>query len=55
MDTWIQVPLNWPAVRVLSTQRTEQGHWLIRGLCCKNRLEGEERLAIPRYAANPNS
>jgi transposase len=30
MDNVIQVPLNWPDVRVLSTQRTEQGHWLIR-------------------------
>jgi Helix-turn-helix domain of transposase family ISL3 len=25
----MQVPLNEPDVRVLSTQRTEQGHWLI--------------------------
>ena len=30
MDNCIQVPLNVPDVRVLSTQRTEQGHWLIR-------------------------
>jgi transposase len=30
MDNIIQVPLNVPGVRVLSTQRTEQGHWLIR-------------------------
>jgi transposase len=30
MDNGIQVPLHWPDVRVLSTQRTEQGHWLIR-------------------------
>jgi transposase len=30
MDNVIQVPLNLPEVRVLSTQRTEQGHWLIR-------------------------
>jgi hypothetical protein len=29
MDTCMQVPLNWPDVRVLSTQRTEPGHWLI--------------------------
>jgi transposase len=29
MDNFIQVPLNLPDVRVLSTQRTEQGHWLI--------------------------
>jgi transposase len=29
MDTFMQVPLNLPDVRVLSTQRTEQGHWLI--------------------------
>ena len=26
----MQVPLNVPEVRVLSTQRTAQGHWLIR-------------------------
>jgi transposase len=30
MDNIIQVPLNLPDVRILSTQRTEQGHWLIR-------------------------
>jgi transposase len=30
MDELIPVPLNLPDVRVLSTQRTEQGHWLIR-------------------------
>jgi transposase len=30
MDNIIQVPLNVPDVRVLSTQQTEQGHWLIR-------------------------
>ncbi len=30
MDDLIQVPLNLPDVRVLSTQRTAQGHWLIR-------------------------
>jgi transposase len=30
VDNIIQVPLNLPDVRVLSTQRTEQGHWLIR-------------------------
>jgi transposase len=29
MDNFIQVPLNLPDVHVLSTQRTEQGHWLI--------------------------
>ena len=29
-DNIIQVPLNLPDVRVLSTHRTEQGHWLIR-------------------------
>jgi transposase len=28
MDNLIQVPLNLPDVRVLSTPRTEQGHWL---------------------------
>jgi transposase len=30
MDNIIQIPLNLPDVRVLSTQRTEHGHWLIR-------------------------
>src|SRR6266700_527587 len=30
MDNGMQVPLNWPDVRVLSTQRSAQGHWLIR-------------------------
>jgi transposase len=30
MDNFIQVPLNLPNVLVLSTQRTEQGYWLIR-------------------------
>jgi transposase len=30
MDNMIPVPLNLPDVRVLSTQQTEQGHWLIR-------------------------
>jgi transposase len=29
MDNIIQVPLNLSDVRILSTQRTEQGHWLI--------------------------
>jgi transposase len=37
MDDIIQVPLNLPDVRVLSTQRTEQGHWLIR---VESTLEG---------------
>jgi transposase len=37
MDNVIQVPLNWPDVCVLSTQRTEQGHWLIR---VESTLEG---------------
>jgi transposase len=37
MDDLIQVPLNLPDVRVLSTQRTEQGHWLIR---VESTLEG---------------
>ena len=37
MDDLIQVPLNLPDVRVLSTQRTEQGHWLI---CVASTLEG---------------
>ena len=32
-----------------------QTHDFSRRLCCKNRLEGEERLASSRYAANPNS
>jgi transposase len=30
MDDLIQGPLNVPDVRILSTQRTEQGHWLLR-------------------------
>jgi transposase len=30
MDNMIQVPLNVPDVRILSTHRTEQGHWLVR-------------------------
>jgi transposase len=30
MDNLMQVPLHVPDVRVLSTQRTEHGHWLIR-------------------------
>ena len=30
MDNLIQVPLNLPDVRVLSTHRIESGHWLIR-------------------------
>ena len=37
MDHLLQVPLNWPDVRVLSTPRTEQGHWLIH---VESRLEG---------------
>jgi transposase len=37
MDHVIQVPLHWPDVRVLSTQRTEQGHWRIR---VESTLEG---------------
>jgi transposase len=37
MDDLIQVPLNLPDVRILSTQRTEQGHWLIR---VESTLEG---------------
>ena len=39
MDNLIQVPLNLPDVRVLSTQRTEQGHWLIH---VESRLEGTQ-------------
>src|SRR5918999_6034938 len=39
MDNLIQVPLNLPDVRMLSTQRTEQGHWLIR---VESRLEGAQ-------------
>ena len=39
MDNIIQVPLNVPDVRVLSTQRTEQGHWLIR---VESTLEGTQ-------------
>jgi transposase len=30
MDNVIQVPLNLPDVRIVSTQRNDQGHWLIR-------------------------
>jgi transposase len=37
MDNSIQVPLNLPDVRVLSAQRTEHGHWLIR---IESTLEG---------------
>jgi transposase len=37
MDTIIQVPLDLPDIRVLSTQRTAQGHWLIR---VESTLEG---------------
>ena len=37
MDNVIQVPLNLPDVRVLSTERTAQGHWLIR---VESTLEG---------------
>jgi transposase len=37
MDHLIQVPLNLPDVRVLSTQTTEQGHWLIH---VESTLEG---------------
>jgi transposase len=39
MDNIIQVPLNLPDVRALSTQRTEQGHWLIR---VESALEGTQ-------------
>jgi transposase len=39
MDNFIQVPLNLPDVRVLSTQRTEQGHWLIH---VESTLEGTQ-------------
>lgn len=39
MDNCIQMPLNLPDVRVLSTQRTEQGHWLI---CVESTLEGAQ-------------
>lgn len=39
MDNCIQVPLNLPDVRVLSTQRTEQEHWLI---CVESTLEGAQ-------------
>jgi transposase len=37
MDNIIQVPRNLPDVRVLSTQRTDQGHWLIHS---ESTLEG---------------
>jgi transposase len=39
MDNFIQVPLNLPDVCVLSTQRAEQGHWLIR---VQSTLEGAQ-------------
>jgi transposase len=39
MDDIIRVPLNVPDVRILSTQRTEQGHWLIR---VESTLEGAQ-------------
>jgi transposase len=39
MDNCMQVPLNVPDVRVLSTQRTEQGHWLIH---VESTLEGTQ-------------
>jgi transposase len=39
MDNFIQVPLNLPDVRILSTQRTEQGYWLIR---VESTLEGAQ-------------
>jgi transposase len=39
MDNFIHVPLNLPDVRVLSTHRTEQGHWLIR---VESTLEGTQ-------------
>jgi transposase len=39
MDNFIQVPLNLPDVRVLSTHKTEQGHWLIR---VESTLEGTQ-------------
>jgi transposase len=39
MDNVIQVLLNLPDVRVLSTQRTEQGHWLIH---VESTLEGAQ-------------
>ncbi len=39
MDNLIPVPLNLPDVRILSTQRTEQGHWLIR---VESSLEGAQ-------------
>src|SRR5215813_3848792 len=39
MDNFIQVPLNLPDVRILSTQRTAQGHWLIR---VESTLEGAQ-------------
>ena len=37
MDNLIHVPLNLPAVCVLSVERTEQGYWLIR---VESTLEG---------------
>jgi transposase len=39
MDHCMQVPLNWPAGRVLSTPRTEPSPWLIHG---ERTLEGTQ-------------
>ena len=39
MDTFIQVPLHWPDVRVLWAQRTAQGRWLLGG---ESTLEGAQ-------------
>src|SRR5262245_66604586 len=39
MDNFIQVPLNLPDVRLLSTQRTAPGHWLLR---VESTLEGAQ-------------
>ena len=39
MDNWIHLPLNVPDGRILSTRRTEQGHWLIR---VESTLEGAQ-------------
>jgi transposase len=51
MDNVIQVPLNLPDVRVLSTQRTEQGHWLIR---VESPLEGTRCRRCGREIRDPH-
>jgi transposase len=51
MDNVIQGPLNLPDVRVLSTQRTAQGHWLIR---VESTLEGTRCRRCGREIRDPH-